>query len=103
PEAVNDFATLQFSGASITAATTSKEAGENVIDKLKDGEQISFQVGDGVWLPNPEKEEMSDFSSMGTPHTLSFKPEIAAPGGSIYSTVLEDDYEVMSGTSMASP
>src|SRR5699024_12391575 len=46
---------------------------------------------------------MSDFSSIGAPHTLDFKPEISAPGGNIYSTSLENDYELMSGTSMASP
>lgn len=103
PEAVDDFPTLQLSEASIPAATTSKEAGEQVIDGLEEGEHVSFQLGEGVWLQNPEKEEMSDFSSMGAPHTLGFKPEIAAPGGAIYSTALEDDYEVMSGTSMASP
>ncbi len=57
---------------------------------------------------------MSDFSSWGVPGDLSLKPEITAPGGRIYSvngahsdgiTILggEDQYEVMSGTSMAAP
>ena len=50
---------------------------------------------------------MSSFSSWGIPGDLSMKPEITAPGGSIYSlegTMFEPDaYTYMSGTSMASP
>ena len=57
---------------------------------------------------------MSDFSSWGVPGSLELKPEITAPGGSIYSvwgankssdaaTDRHDQYETMSGTSMASP
>ena len=54
--------------------------------------------------------EVSAFSSWGTPGTLVLKPEILAPGGSIYSVNGlnsngggHDAYEFMSGTSMASP
>ena len=48
--------------------------------------------------------EMSTFSSWGTTNELDIKPEIAAPGGNIKSTTSgTDSYEVMSGTSMASP
>ena len=50
---------------------------------------------------------MSEFSSWGVPDNLSMKPEITAPGGSIYSINGVDKsgtaYETMSGTSMASP
>ena len=50
---------------------------------------------------------MSDFSSWGVPGSLEMKPEITAPGGNIYSlNGLEPSgggYEIMSGTSMASP
>ena len=50
---------------------------------------------------------MSDFSSWGVPGTLELKPEITAPGGSIYSVngavAGGKAYEVMSGTSMAAP
>lgn len=45
----------------------------------------------------------SDFSSHGTtPYTFS-KPEICAPGSSIYSTYLYSGYRTWSGTSMATP
>ena len=62
-----------------------------------------------------EYKTMSDFSSWGTPGDLSFKPEITAPGGNIWSvfgTSLDsggnpqggsEKYEIMSGTSMAAP
>ena len=50
---------------------------------------------------------MSSFSSWGVPGDLSLKPEISAPGGNIYSVnggvSATDRYELMSGTSMASP
>lgn len=50
---------------------------------------------------------MSDFSSWGIPGSLELKPEITAPGGSIYSVngaiAGGKAYEVMSGTSMAAP
>lgn len=50
---------------------------------------------------------MSDFSSWGIPGDLSMKPEITAPGGSIYSVdgsvAGGTAYESMSGTSMAAP
>ena len=46
---------------------------------------------------------MSDFSSWGPLPSLSLKPEITAPGGSIYSSLPFAQYGYMSGTSMASP
>ena len=65
---------------------------------------------DGKLSPVPNGRPyhvMSAFSSWGVPGDLSMKPEISAPGGNIYSVngaVPEtDQYEVMSGTSMATP
>ncbi|MBQ7491369.1 MAG: Ig-like domain-containing protein [Clostridia bacterium] len=53
---------------------------------------------------------MSSFSSWGVPGNLTMKPEITAPGGNIYSVAGlydagggHDQYENMSGTSMAAP
>ncbi|MBR5094446.1 MAG: S8 family serine peptidase, partial [Oscillospiraceae bacterium] len=59
-------------------------------------------------------QQMSAFSSWGGNGALTMKPEITAPGGNIWSvwganngpdspTQLHDQYEYMSGTSMASP
>ena len=56
---------------------------------------------------NSQYQTISSFSSWGVPGDLSIKPEITAPGGNIYSVngaVAEtDQYELMSGTSMACP
>lgn len=48
---------------------------------------------------------ISVFSSWGVPGSLELKPEITAPGGSIYSVngMNTTGYELMSGTSMAAP
>lgn len=47
--------------------------------------------------------QMSDFTSWGATPDLKLKPEITAPGGQIYSTLTNNEYGLMSGTSMASP
>lgn len=103
PATMVDFPTLNLNADSTPVATTGKEIGKQVIERLGKGEQVSIQVAKGIWVENPNTNKMSDFSSIGAPHTLDFKPEISAPGGSIYSTVPGDDHELMSGTSMASP
>ena len=46
---------------------------------------------------------MSDFSSWGPTPDLGIKPEITAHGGSILSAVPGQDYDRLSGTSMACP
>lgn len=46
---------------------------------------------------------ISDFSSWGVTADLRLKPEITAPGSSIYSCVPGDSYRYMSGTSMSAP
>ena len=46
---------------------------------------------------------MNEFSSWGASPDLRLKPEIAAPGGNILSSVPGGDYDHFSGTSMATP
>ncbi len=56
---------------------------------------------------NKDRSEavMSSFSSWGTPGSLALKPEMVAPGGSIYSVngKTTDGYVIFGGTSMAAP
>lgn len=56
-------------------------------------------------LDNPGVHKMNDSSSWGPNTSLRLKPEIAAPGGEIFSTVNVDKgrYQSMTGTSMATP
>ena len=60
-----------------------------------------------ISAPGTGDVTMSSFSSWGVPGSLEMKPEIAAPGGNIYSVDGEvksgDAYKNLSGTSMASP
>ncbi|MCC8028828.1 MAG: S8 family serine peptidase [Lachnospiraceae bacterium] len=61
----------------------------------------------GTIITDSDYYTMSSFSSWGIPGSLELKPEITAPGGTIYSVdgsvAGGTSYETMSGTSMASP
>ncbi|MBF1260411.1 MAG: S8 family serine peptidase, partial [Lachnoanaerobaculum sp.] len=54
-------------------------------------------------VDNVAAGSVSKFSSWGPTPDLRIKPEITAPGGHIYSSVEDDKYKDMSGTSMAAP
>ncbi|KAI9219280.1 peptidase S8/S53 domain-containing protein [Blastocladiella britannica] len=56
-------------------------------------------------IPIATAGQPSDFSSWGLDVNLFIKPEVAAPGGMIYSSVPRShgSYDVFSGTSMATP
>ncbi|MGB5944990.1 cell wall-binding repeat-containing protein [Paenisporosarcina sp.] len=70
---------------------------------LKDGGSVTLGVDQTDKKENPEVGRSTDFTSWGVTPDLEFKPELSAPGGNIYSTVNDDKYTVMSGTSMAAP
>ncbi|MDP4090733.1 MAG: S8 family serine peptidase, partial [Bacillota bacterium] len=67
------------------------------------GVKVKFAEGVVTVVPNALTGAMSDFTSWGTNPDLTFKPQITAPGGNIYSTANENKYQTMSGTSMAAP
>ena len=68
-------------------------------------------------VESPTAGQVSSFSSWGATPTLDLKPEIVAPGGTIWSAIFDDSYEygpgnhsdytgsygMISGTSMATP
>ena len=96
--------------------------GEAVIDE-DTGESVEYYTGKvvvtsqvGVEINSTVEDTLiSDFSSWGVSGSLTLKPEITAPGGNIYSVAGTnttktggiaggvDQYELMSGTSMAAP
>ncbi|WP_346931206.1 S8 family serine peptidase, partial [Clostridium sp.] len=87
----------------IPALLIGNSYGSRIVKQLKTSEVKVAANGNSVSLPNSTAGSMSDFSSWGTTPNLEFKPEITAPGGSIWSTDNNDSYADKSGTSMASP
>lgn len=94
---------LQVDAAAIKAAST--PVTEN--GKTYYTGKITVRGSATVFPGTNSYETMSDFSSWGAPGDLSMKPEITAPGGNIWSLLgtsnSHDQYQSMSGTSMASP
>ncbi|EPD49649.1 hypothetical protein HMPREF1210_03096 [Paenisporosarcina sp. HGH0030] len=106
PAVWSDYSSLPVTPTAAPTASTSKAEGEALISnmsKLPSGQYLTMKLSSDTSVDNPAKDTMSHFSSIGSPSTLDFKPEISAPGGNIYSTVPGNDYEIMSGTSMAAP
>ncbi|WP_052404758.1 S8 family serine peptidase [Bacillus rubiinfantis] len=81
-----------------------KSDGDQIRAQLDEGVKATIEFkGDKQTVQNPTAGEMSAFTSWGVTPNLDFKPEITAPGGNIYSTLNNNQYGVMSGTSMAAP
>ena len=97
----DDLINMQYpAGLTIPAVFIGQSAGVELRDL--ETKVLTFESGT-IQVANPAAGQMSDFSSWGTTPTLELKPEITAPGGQIYSTMNNDSYGVMSGTSMAAP
>lgn len=81
-----------------------KVDGEALKAALDAGKEVTVGFdGQYVETPSPSAGSMSSFTSWGPTPNLDFKPEITAPGGNIFSTLNDDGYGLMSGTSMAAP
>ena len=86
---------------SIPAVFISKADGAAML--AASDKHVSFSKSYLAQFQDAYSGKMSDFSSWGVTPDLKLKPEITAPGGDIYSTLLGGLYGSMSGTSMASP
>lgn len=89
--------------ARYTAVMVSGNTGEKIKELALAGGTFTFTGLDDALVPSSTGGSVSSFSSWGSTPTLDIKPEIAAPGGNIYSISSGTGYEVMSGTSMATP
>lgn len=82
-------------------------AGEAIIKTIQAGGNVtvdfSLNPDTPVGLEYPAGGRPNDFTSWGGTYDLQIKPDIAAPGGSIFSTYVGGGYAVESGTSMACP
>ncbi|MSB11137.1 cell wall-binding repeat-containing protein [Finegoldia sp. BIOML-A1] len=81
----------------------SNEAGQQLIKLLDENQQQKINITEVKSVKNDKGGQMSEFSSWGITPDLRLKPDIAGVGGQIYSTINEDKYTMMSGTSMATP
>lgn len=92
------------SEATIPCASITLGEGERIKAALEADPATTLAFSkDEAAVPNPSASQMSDFSSWGVAPDLSLEPDIAAPGGNIYSTRDNGTYGLMSGTSMATP
>lgn len=87
----------------IPAVFVTQTSGEKILEQLKKG-KVTIDTKKGFRdFDNPHKDGYSESTSWGPSPNLDFKPQIAGPGGNIYSTINNNKYGVMTGTSMASP
>lgn len=86
----------------VAISDTEGAAINNAIDSSPQTLNWTDQSGS---FPNPTGGLISSFSSYGLSPDLDLKPDIGAPGGSIYSSypIELGQYATISGTSMASP
>jgi len=99
--------------ATVTGAETitipvvgiSQEAGLAIDAEAADGEATLTWTDEVGSARNPLGGLISDFSSYGMTADLTLKPDLGAPGGSIYSTypLEHGGYANESGTSMSAP
>ncbi|MFC7371434.1 S8 family serine peptidase [Fictibacillus iocasae] len=80
----------------------SKQDGLALENAISEGKK-TLHVEQAKKEADAEVGRMTDFTSWGTTPSLELKPEITAPGGKILSTLNDDQYGQMSGTSMAAP
>lgn len=105
---------ISVENTSLSSAYINGQDGAALETALKAGQTVNIKVPqDDKAVANPTDGQMSTFSSWGAGPSLELKPEITAPGGNIWSTIMDqintaDDgytgsYGMMSGTSMAAP
>ncbi|KKA29675.1 hypothetical protein TD95_001363, partial [Thielaviopsis punctulata] len=100
-------ASLYTSNAASQVGLMEASAGAAIIAAYRAGGRVtaSFSAGpyDIVSMPRASASLPSEFTSWGGLYDLQLKPDVAAPGGNIWSTLPTDIYGVLSGTSMAAP
>ncbi|RRD95281.1 hypothetical protein EII17_04410 [Clostridiales bacterium COT073_COT-073] len=87
-----------------TLAVVGYSGGQKIIAELANDPNLELLLSSIPEVEaSPNEGRLSGFTSWGPTPDLRIKPEVAAPGGNIYSTAEDDQYKNMSGTSMASP
>lgn len=99
---------VPFGYDSATIGSISGDAGHEIITFVKNGGKVtgdfSLDPSKTVGIVNPYGNLANDYTSIGGLNDLSLKPDIAGPGGDVFSTYLvPPSWAVLSGTSMATP
>ena len=99
--------TLEMTGLEnldIPIMFVTKKSGERLKEIIANNQNALMRISkDLMGFDLRTAGNLSEFSSWGPATDLTLKPDVAAPGGSIYSLMSDDRYQNMSGTSMATP
>ena len=96
---VGSLIAMNLTTQDMPAAFISQADGQAMLD----APEHKLSIAEGQVLPQSTVYEASEFSAWGVSPDLRLKPEIAAPGGEVFSSIPDGAYEQSSGTSMATP
>ena len=96
---VGSLIAMNLTTQDMPAAFISQADGQAMLD----APEHKLSISEGQVLPQSTVYEASEFSAWGVSPDLRLKPEIAAPGGEVFSSIPDGAYEQSSGTSMATP
>ena len=96
---VGSLIAMNLTTQDMPAAFISQADGQAMLD----APEHKLSIAEGQVLPQSTIYEASEFSAWGVSPDLRLKPEIAAPGGEVFSSIPGGAYEQSSGTSMATP
>ena len=96
---VGSLIAMNLTTQDMPAAFISQADGQAMLD----APEHKLTIAEGQVLPQSTIYEVSEFSAWGVSPDLRLKPEIAAPGGEVFSSIPDGAYEQSSGTSMATP
>ena len=96
---VGSLIAMNLTTQDMPAAFISQADGQAMLD----APEHKLTIAEGQVLPQSTIYEASEFSAWGVSPDLRLKPEIAAPGGEVFSSIPDRAYEQSSGTSMATP
>jgi minor extracellular serine protease Vpr len=91
---------MSSDGAKIPAVMISRDAGYTLRDNTGD-HSVTITYPPSIVEVTPNL--LADFSSWGPTPNYTLKPDVAAPGVNILSSVVGGGYELYQGTSMATP